>query len=103
MESIEAQIRDARARTLEIVADLADDQLMGPRLAIVNPLRWEIGHVAWFQEYWVLRHALKRPPLLAQGDALYDSSAIPHDVRWDLPLPSRADTLAYLASVRDRV
>src|SRR5262249_46811623 len=27
----------------------------------------------------------------------------PHDTRWDLPLPSRADTLAYLTGVRDRV
>src|SRR5437773_1347862 len=45
-------VRDARERTFEIVADLSDEQLMGPRLSIVNPLRWEIGHLAWFQEFW---------------------------------------------------
>ena len=33
-------------------------QMMGPRLAIVNPLRWEIGHTAYFYEYWVLRQHL---------------------------------------------
>ena len=96
-------VRDARLRTLELVADLSDEQLMGPQLRIVNPLLWEIGHVTWFQEKWVLRHAGGEAPLRADADSLYDSAAIPHDSRWDLPLPSRGDTLAYLSSVRDRV
>ena len=96
-------VRDARLRTLELVADLSDEQLMGPQLRIVNPLMWEIGHVTWFQEKWVLRHAGGEAPLRADGDSLYDSAAIPHDSRWDLPLPSRGDTLAYLSSVRDRI
>ena len=43
---------------------------MGPRLRIVNPLRWEIGHLAWFQEYWVLRHLGGQPPILTNGDEL---------------------------------
>jgi iron(II)-dependent oxidoreductase len=96
-------VADARLATLDLVADLDDEQLMGPRLAIVNPLLWEIGHVAWFQERWALRHARGEPPLRADGDALYDSSAIPHDDRWDLPLPGRDGTIAYLEAVRDRV
>jgi ergothioneine biosynthesis protein EgtB len=94
---------DARQRTFDLVADLDDSQLLGPRLAIVNPLLWEIGHVAWFQEKWVLRHALGEPPIRADGDALWDSAAVAHDTRWDLPLPTRAETLSYLTEVRDRV
>src|SRR5437762_13318634 len=35
--------------------------------------------------------------------SLYDSAAIPHDTRWNLRLPSRDDTLAYMRAVRDRV
>ncbi len=96
-------VRDARARTFDLVADLSDEQLMGPRLAIVNPLLWEIGHVAWFQEKWALRHAANQPPVRAGVDSLYDSAAIAHDTRWDLLLPSRHDTLAYLTTVRDAV
>src|SRR3989442_148509 len=98
-----AWVRDARQRTLEVVADLTDEQLMGPQLRIVNPLLWEIGHVTWFQEKWVLRHAGGEAPVRADGDSLYDSAAIAHDSRWDLPLPSRTETLDYLATVRDRV
>lgn len=98
-----AWVRDARGRTFDLVADLSDEQLMGPRLSIVNPLLWEIGHVAWFQEKWALRHAANRPPVRPGVDSLYDSAAIAHDTRWDLLLPSRKDTLAYLTAVRDAV
>jgi gamma-glutamyl hercynylcysteine S-oxide synthase len=96
-------VRDARQRSIDLVTDLSDEQLLGPQLAIINPFLWEIGHVTWFQEKWALRHAGGEPPILAEGDALYDSAAIPHDTRWDLPLPSREETLAYMRAVRDRV
>lgn len=50
-------LQDARHRTLALTADLQGEQWLGPQLAIVNPPLWEIGHLAWFQEYWCLRHA----------------------------------------------
>jgi len=96
-------VSDARRRTLELVADLSDEQMMGPRLPTVNPLLWEIGHTAWFQEKWVLRHVCGEGPYRAEVDALYDSIAIPHDTRWDLPLPSRGATVEYLQATRNRV
>src|SRR5438132_14655 len=72
-------------------------------LRIVNPVLWEMGHVAWFQEQWALRHLRQAPPVRADGDRLYDSSAVPHDARWTLPLPPLDDTLAYMARVLDDV
>jgi gamma-glutamyl hercynylcysteine S-oxide synthase len=96
-------IADARQRTLDLISDLQDDQLFGPRLPIVNPLLWEIGHLAWFYDKWVLRHAVKQPAPWADADILYDSSAVPHATRWDLPLPSRVRTLDYFHQVHDRV
>ncbi len=48
-------VRDVRSRTIDLVSDLNDEQIMGPRLPIINPLLWEIGHMAWFQEKWILR------------------------------------------------
>jgi len=98
-----AWVRDARRRTMEVVEDLSDEQLLGPQLRIVNPLLWEIGHVTWFQEKWALRHAGGEAPMRADSDSLYDSAAIPHDTRWNLRLPSRDDTLAYMRAVRNRV
>ena len=48
-------MQDARNRTLELVRDLDDEQLMGPKLPFVNPMRWEIAHVAYFYEDFILR------------------------------------------------
>jgi iron(II)-dependent oxidoreductase len=98
-----ALLTDARARTLDLVADLTDDQMIGPRLSIVNPPLWEIGHVAWFQEFWALRHLRKQKPILEGGDALYNSTDVIHDSRWDLRLLSREETLKYMDGVLQRV
>ena len=97
-----ATMREFRARTLALVADLDERQLIGPRLAIVNPPLWEIGHVAWTQEFWVLRHLRNEKPLLEDGDRLYNSTDVAHDTRWDLLLPTRASTLAYMNDVLER-
>ena len=96
----------ARARSARITADLRDERLLGPRLAIVNPPLWEIGHVAWFQEHWCLRYretGMLGASMLPMADALYDSAKVAHDTRWDLPLPALDETRGYQSDVLDRV
>jgi len=101
---LEAWVTDARARTLALVHDLSDERFLHvPLINVINPFLWEIGHVAYFQEYWVLRQAAGHPPMHAHGDALYDSAKVPHDTRWYLRLPSRNETVEYLEAIRDQV
>jgi iron(II)-dependent oxidoreductase len=97
-----APVREFRDRLLSLVADLDDRQLIGPRLAIVNPPLWEIGHVAWTQEFWVLRHVYGENAILKDGDRLYNSTDVAHDTRWELLLPNRDDTLHYMNEVLER-
>jgi iron(II)-dependent oxidoreductase len=97
-----AQLRETRLRTRRLTDDLSWRELMGPRLDVVNPVLWEVGHVGWFHEYWTLRHAHGRAPLLERSDRLWDSSAVPHATRWQLDLPDRAGTFAYMAEVLAR-
>ncbi|MBI4204545.1 MAG: ergothioneine biosynthesis protein EgtB [Betaproteobacteria bacterium] len=96
----------ARMRTLLLSRDLDGERLLGPRLRIVNPPLWEIGHLGWFQERWCLRHepgGALAPSMREDADELYDSAAVPHATRWDLPLPDFAATLSYLQRVLERV
>ncbi|MDH3445510.1 MAG: SUMF1/EgtB/PvdO family nonheme iron enzyme [Deltaproteobacteria bacterium] len=95
-------LRQFRGRTLALIADLDDRQMIGPRLPTVNPPLWEIGHVAWFQEFWVLRHLKRQPPLLENGDQIYNSTDVAHDTRWELLLPTRRETLRYMDEVLNR-
>ena len=97
-----AELRETRHRLRCLTEDLSLAELMGPRLDIVNPMLWEIGHVAWFHEYWTLRHANGCAPLIERSDRLWDSSKVPHATRWQLDLPDRAATFDYLADVLAR-
>ena len=97
-------LQDARSRTLELMAGLDEEQLIGPQIATVNPMRWEIGHVAYFYEYFILRQMYGHESLLgSKADKLYDSIKITHDTRWDLPLLSTNNTLHYMRDVLDKL
>jgi iron(II)-dependent oxidoreductase len=108
---------DARAHTLRLFAAMR--VALGERLEVhcadeLNPPLWELGHVGWFEEFWIARNSerlrgtaarLEAPraaPLLPGADALYDSSRVAHARRWHLELPDAPRTLAYLARVRER-
>lgn len=102
----------ARERTLALAGDYA--AALGNRRPVIpyapelNPPLWELGHVAWFQEWWIARNPARgqgvrcdpvqdrTPSLLPQADAWYDSSRVAHRTRWELPLPDLDATLGYL-------
>ena len=104
-------LRDSRARTLAFVLDLDDAQWQVPRQPGVNPIAWELAHIAWFAEFWILRgphlvgadgqvHA-SRPAVHAGPDAMFDSARLAHAARWDARLPSRAEVLRMLEEQLD--
>jgi iron(II)-dependent oxidoreductase len=103
---LERELLASRARTLRLTADITGERLLGPQLVIVNPPLWEIGHVAWFQEWWCLRDGASAAPadsMVSGADQLYDSAKVAHDTRWSLPLPAIAKTRDYGTNVLDQV
>ena len=106
-ETLAEALRDARARTLALYAHLDLARLRVPMIPIVNPPVWELGHIAWFQEIWCLRHSRSagcpvHRSILPQADALFDSSNVAHDTRWDLDLPTVPGVHAYMANTLER-
>ena len=68
----------------------------------VNPVAWELGHLAWFAEFWILRgpHRRRRRRLRRRGAARLRSPAPTRSstrpgsrtaTRWRVALPSRAE------------
>ncbi|HEX2012342.1 MAG TPA: DinB family protein, partial [Roseateles sp.] len=99
-------LRDSRRRSLALVDELDDAQWRVPQQAGINPIAWELAHLAWFGEFWILRgphradaagliHAA-RPARLAGPDALFDSARLAHGQRWQAALPARAELLERL-------
>ena len=102
IDTLSSDLVAARDHFANVTAALDGDRLLGPKLAIVNPPLWEIGHIGWFQEHWCLRYGQGTPSILPNADKLYDSSNVAHDRRWDLPLPTLSRTRQYLADVLDK-
>lgn len=102
-EQLAALVTDARRRTRELVDDLSAGQWIGPQLSVVNPPLWEVGHIANFYETFLLRELEDRPPLIENGNELYNSFVIDHDDRWDAPLPTRQGTLEYSDRIGEEV
>jgi gamma-glutamyl hercynylcysteine S-oxide synthase len=73
-----------------------------------NLPEWEAGHIAWFQEFWIARNpdrslgsdahpdAVRTESLIAESDALFNSSLIGHHQRWKLSLPTEDELEEYL-------
>ena len=78
-------LRDARARTEELVRDLAG-------MPGTSAIRWEVGHIAWFQA---------RTLLGAEGDARFAAS-VPADARGGPGLPDVEALLALAREVLER-
>jgi ergothioneine biosynthesis protein EgtB len=100
------RLTQARGRLRALIDCLPAGGWLGPRAGHLNPPLWEYGHIVWFQERWCLRErpdGARAPSLLPGADALYDSSGVPHDVRWDLPLLKPAAVDAYAGQVADAV
>jgi len=104
-------LRAARATTLARTMDQDDDAWNLPQQSGVNLPAWELGHLAWFAEFWILRGphragadglvAAAKPPKIAGPDAIFDSARLAHGDRWRAALPSRAELAVRLAAQLD--
>ena len=113
-EPVRRALLAARKRTLALAQVYAQalqgDAMRVPYQSTLNPPLWELGHIAWFQEWWIARNRqrargvacdpdhVRGEPLMPGADQLYDSSRVAHESRWDLPLPDLAATRDYLAA-----
>ncbi len=96
----------ARNNLRALISCLPDLGWLGPNATYLNPPLWEYGHIVWFQERWCLRtqpDGRLTESLLTNADALYDSSTVPHDTRWGLPLLKPAAVDDYATQVADEI
>src|SRR5260370_28926252 len=79
---------DARNVELELLDGLADSQMLGEKGHFLEPPIWDMGHVGWFQEYWLLRYLGGAQPILPGSDAIYNSLNIYNRLPCDHSYPS---------------
>ena len=95
-------LRHARARTLDLVAGLSRAELERVQHPLMSPLCWDLGHIAAYEDLWLVhRHGgeeLLRPDLMD----VYDAFETPRAVRGDIAFLRGAEVFDYIAAVRER-
>jgi gamma-glutamyl hercynylcysteine S-oxide synthase len=100
--AIADRLAAARRRTYELIEPLDDEQLNRVYSPILSPLAWDLGHIANFEELWLVQTIGKRAPLHGELGRFYDAIENPRKTRGELPILRDAELRAYLADVRER-
>ena len=105
-------LMDARNHTLHLFAQyqnaLESTGYVVPQGLAVNPPLWELGHIGWFQEWWIARNMQRAlgarcepdhtrlASIEPNADRWWDSTHVVHDTRWALDLPAANNIRTYL-------
>ncbi len=101
-ETVAADLAAVRERTLGLVAHLSTEDMERQIDPILSPLAWDLGHIAAYEDLWLVhRHGglpLRRPDLAA----LYDAFETPRAVRGDIQILGYEEAVAEMDAVRGR-
>ncbi|HEX5054855.1 MAG TPA: selenoneine synthase SenA [Planctomycetota bacterium] len=110
-EELPAALDEARAATFAATLDLTDEQWRVPYDPGIQPTAWDLAHVGWFAEFWLLRgpHRIgvdghvraDRPERQFGPDDDLDSARVSHRARWQMALLPRAELLDRMARQLD--
>ncbi len=100
--AIAERLGEARQRTLALVEPLSDEQLNRVYSPILSPLVWDLGHIANFEELWLVQTIGGREPLRGDLGRFYDAIENPRRSRGELPILRSGEVQPYMDAVRDR-
>jgi iron(II)-dependent oxidoreductase len=100
--AIARRLAEARERTLALIEPLDDEQLNAVYSPILSPLAWDLGHIANFEELWLVQTIGAREPMNGDLGRFYDAIENPRLTRGELPILRDAELRAYMADVRER-
>jgi iron(II)-dependent oxidoreductase len=95
-----AALKRARETTLRLLETVADEQLVAQVSPIMSPLVWDLAHIGWFEELWLIRGLADNEPSIERFDDLYDAFQHPRGQRSSLPILTPPEARTYLESVR---
>jgi len=97
---IAGELERVRETTLELLEPLDDELLVAQVSSIMSPLVWDLAHIGWFEELWLVRRDGEQSAIGL--DELYDAFRHERAGRSSLPILQPAEARAYLESVRRR-
>jgi iron(II)-dependent oxidoreductase len=101
-EAIAARLVEARRRTEALLAPLDEAGIMAQHDPLQSPLVWDYGHIAVYEELWLVHRLSGVEPADTERLHVYDAFENPRRVRGALPLMSPAEVAAYRDGVDGR-
>ena len=95
---IAGELERVRETTLELLEPLDDELLVAQVSSIMSPLVWDLAHIGWFEELWLVRRDGEQSAIGL--DELYDAFRHERAERSSLPILQPAEARAYLEAVR---
>jgi gamma-glutamyl hercynylcysteine S-oxide synthase len=95
-------LTQVRERTLALVAHLDDGDLERQIDPIMSPLVWDLGHIAAYEDLWLVHRFAGEPLLHPELAARYDAFETPRAVRGEIELLDPPGAREYLRAVRER-
>jgi iron(II)-dependent oxidoreductase len=96
-------LAEARERTLALVEPIGERDLERVHSELMSPLVWDLGHIAAFEDLWLVHRFGGESMLRGELAEVYDAFETPRAQRGDLPYLRNAEAREYLAQVRERV
>jgi iron(II)-dependent oxidoreductase len=100
--AIAGTLKEARSRTLRLLAPCSDEQLCRQVSTLQSPLVWDFAHIGHFEELWLLRTVGGEEPLHSKHDDVYDAFAHERSERGELPYLAPAAAREFVDDVRAR-
>lgn len=100
--TVVATLDAARQRTLALLGPVPDRDQRRQVSALMSPLCWDLAHIAYYEERWLVRALTGAPPTDPRFDDLYDAFRHPRRERGDLPILEPPAARAFAAQVRAR-
>ncbi|MFL5821122.1 MAG: ergothioneine biosynthesis protein EgtB [Solirubrobacteraceae bacterium] len=101
-EPLVEALSEARERTLGLVEGISDADLERVHSPLMSPLAWDLGHIAAFEDLWLVHRFAQEPMERADLAEVYDAFETPRPRRGSLPFLRAKEARAYLARVRER-
>lgn len=99
---IAAQLDENRRRTLDIAAGFTDDDLVRVHEPTMGPAHWDLGHIAHFEELWLVHGVESDEARQRFADDTWDAEKQPRPTRERLAIPAREGAIESLAASRKR-
>jgi iron(II)-dependent oxidoreductase len=97
-----AALAEARERTLALVEPIGTEDLERVHSPLMSPLVWDLGHIAAFEDLWLVHRFAGEQMVRPELAEVYDAFETPRSGRGGLPFLRTDDAYEYLAEVRER-